>query len=145
MAVIMGISDEHTVMVDLDDTTFFEALKLAALALKKFRLGGFIIFKSSPEHYHLIFDKPCSVIKVFKVISWIAIMSRNPNIWKYVCMQGIKGYCTLRVSPKPINPNGFKHTPRIVYRHGTQNQMIKDYLTFRKHILKSVKNSDLYT
>jgi hypothetical protein len=144
MAVIVGLSDNRTVMCDLDNVSFKKAKSLAFLTLKRFRLGGFIILKSSHRHYHVVFDKPKRWSEVLKIISWMGIMANNKNVWKWVCMQAIKKYCTLRVSPKPINPEGFKPTPRIVYSYGSQNRQIQAFLTLRKRVLRMVKRLGVY-
>jgi len=134
MAVIIGLSDKNTVMVDLDNMSFKRVKRLAELTCKHFRLGGFIILKSSPNHYHVIFDKPIRYwSEVLRIISWIAIMSNNPHVWKWVCMQAIKKACTLRVSEKPAK-NGVKPKPRIVYRYGSQSRKINAYLEKRKEV-----------
>jgi len=144
MAVIVGISDKHTVMADLDNMSFKRVKSLALLTMEKFRLNGFIILKSSPKHYHVVFDKPMRYwSSVLKVIAWMGIVGNNRNLWKWMCMQAIKGYCTLRVSPKPINSHSCKPIPRIVFRHGSQTNMIKEYLTFRKRILRIIKHLDV--
>jgi hypothetical protein len=139
MAVIVGLSDNRTVMCDLDNVSFKKVKSLAFLTLKRFRLGGFIILKSSRRNYHVVFDKPKRWSEVLKIIASIGINSNNPEVWKWVCMQVRKGFCTLRVSPKPINPEGFKPTPRIVYRYGSQNCQIEWFLTLRRRVLRMVK------
>ena len=129
MAVIFGISDKHTVMADLDNMSFKRVKSLVFLTMKRFRLDGFIILKSSLKHYHVVFDRPKRWSEVLRIV------------WKWVCMQAIKKTCTLRVSEKPTK-NGFKPKPRIVYRYGSQNRQIKDYLEKRKevwNILNKVK------
>ncbi|MEM3640736.1 MAG: hypothetical protein QXH37_02275 [Candidatus Bathyarchaeia archaeon] len=127
MAVIIGLSCKHTVMADLDNMSFKRVKRLALLTMNHFRLDGFIILKSSPNHYHMVFDKPMQRWSdVLKVIAW---------------MQAIKGYCTLRVSPKPVNSNGFKPSPIVVYHYGSQNNMVKEYLTLRKRVLRIVKRA----
>jgi hypothetical protein len=50
-------------------------------------------------------------------------------------MQAIKKYCTLSVSPKPLNPEGFKPTPHVVYRFGSQSRQIKWFLAMRRRVL----------
>jgi hypothetical protein len=144
MGVIVGLSDNRTVMCDLDNVSFMKAKSSAFLTLKRFRLEGFIILKSSPKHYHVVFDKPKRWSDVLKIISWVGIMANNMNVWKWVCMQAIKKYCTLRVSPKLVNPEGFKPSPRIVYRFGSQNRQIQDFLTLRRRVLRLVKRLGVY-
>jgi hypothetical protein len=144
MAVIVGLSDNRTVMVDLDNVSFRKAKDLAFLTLKRFRLDGFIILKSSCKHYHVVFDKPKRWSEVIKIVSWMGIMANNRNVWKWVCMQAIKKYCTLRVSPKPVNPEGFKPVPRVVFRYGSQNRQIRLFLTLRRRVLRIVKRLGVY-
>jgi len=120
LPVIVGISEKHTVMVDLDNMSFKRVKGLAELASEHLALGGFIILKSSPKHYHVVFDKPMRYWSdVLRVIAWIGILADNPNAWKWVCMQAIKKACTLRVSEKPTK-KGVKPKPRIIYRYGSQ-------------------------
>jgi len=139
LPVVVGISNKHTVMVDLDNVSFRKVKNLCLLALKMFNLEGFIILKSSPKHYHAVFDKPmrywCDIVKV---ISWIGIMAGNPNVWKWVCMQAIKKACTLRVSEKPTK-NGAKPKPRIVYRYGSQYRQVRAFLEKRREILNVLR------
>jgi len=145
MGITVGLSDKHTVMVDLDDMSFRKVKSLALLTMKHFNLEGFIILKSSPNNYHVVFDRPIGRwVEVLRIISWIGIMADNPNVWKWVCMQAIKGYATLRVGPKPVNPDGLKPAPRVVYRYGSQNRMVRDYLVFRRRLSKLVKRLGVY-
>lgn len=107
--------------------------------MKRFKLDGFIILKSSPKHYHVVFDRPKRWSEVLRIISWMGIMANNRNVWKWVCMQAIKKACTLRVSEKPTK-NGVKPKPRIVYRFGGQNRQVKAYLQFKRQILRLLKH-----
>ena len=145
MAVIIGVSDSHTVMADLDNMCFKRVKGLAMLTMEHFRLECFIILKSSCRNYHVVFDKPMRKWSdVLRVIAWMGIMANNSNVWKWVCMQIIKKYCTLRVSPKPVNPGGFKPSPRIVYRFGSGNRMVKEFLNMRRRVLRMVKRLGVY-
>jgi hypothetical protein len=67
-------------MCDLDDVSFKKAKNLAFLNMKHFRLKGLIILKSSPHHYHVVFDKPKRWSEVLKIISWMDIMANNVNV-----------------------------------------------------------------
>ena len=46
MSIVIGLSDKHTVMVDLDDMSFRKVKNLALLTMKHFNLEGFIILKT---------------------------------------------------------------------------------------------------
>lgn len=139
MAVVYGISDKYTVMVDLDNMGFRKAVSLAKLTMNHFKLGGFVILKSSDKNYHVVFDKPVrSWNEVLRIISWTGIMANNPHVWKWACMQAVKKSCTLRISEKP-SKDGVKPKPKVVYRFGSQNQQIKAFLLTRKEVLTYLK------
>ncbi|MEO0252256.1 MAG: hypothetical protein ABIM44_08505 [candidate division WOR-3 bacterium] len=132
-------------MVDLDGMPLEKVRELADLALKRFKLGGYVILESSPNNYHVVFDRPFRYwSKTARVMAWIAIISGNPNVQKWVCMQLIKEASTLRVSPKPTNPEGYKPTPKIVYQYGGRNLGIKAYLEARMETLKLLKELEIY-
>lgn len=60
---ILGYSDEDTVKLDLDEMPFSKVKYWASKALKHFKLGGFIILKSSKNCYHVIFNRTVSWLK----------------------------------------------------------------------------------
>jgi len=138
MAIVVGLSDNKTVMCDLDDISFKKAKDLAFLTMEHFKLEGFIILKSSNKHYHVVFDKPKRWSEVISIIAWIGIIAKNENVWKWVCMQAIKKFCTLRVGPKP-DGEGLKPSPKVVYTYGSQNRQIKWFLSMRRRVLRMVK------
>jgi hypothetical protein len=131
---ILGYSDTLTVMDDLDNVTFKTAKWLAFKALRWFKrdhqgkldLEGFIILKSSPKHYHLVFNAPVSWTKNVHIIAWIAQRIKNRSLNAYVIMQCIKESSTLRIGTK-----GDKPSPRIVFRYGKQDKQIKSFLKYR--------------
>jgi len=61
----------------------------------------------------------------------VAILSKNIKVKDYALMQGIKMSSTLRVAPK-----GDKPSPRIVFRYGSQDYAVKDFLEYRQLIKK---------
>ena len=88
--------------------------------MKRFRLDGFLILRSSEKHYHVVFDRHISWEINLSVIAWIAVLSRSIKLKDYLAMQCIKRASTLRVSAK-----GKKPSPRLVYRFGEQNHQIR--------------------
>jgi hypothetical protein len=103
----------------------------ASMALKHFRLRGFIILKSSKECYHAVFDRAVSWAENMSVVAWVALLSRDNGLVKYLLMQCIKKCSTLRVSTKREKPS-----PRIVYCFGNQSENIKQFLKNRQLIVK---------
>lgn len=76
MPPVIGFSHKNIVMIDLDGMPLEEVKEIANKALKRFRLGGYIILESSPNNYHVVFDRPFRYwSKVYRIMAWIAIMS----------------------------------------------------------------------
>jgi hypothetical protein len=114
-------------MVDFDATPFRKVKYWASRANAWFRLQGFLILKSSENNYHVVFNRKVSWKRNMKIVAWVALQAHNSKLVKWFLMQCIKESSTLRVSPKKQKP-----APRIVYRHGTQNGQIGDFLQYRK-------------
>ena len=103
-------------------------------AMKHFRMGGYVVLKSSRDHYHLFFNKTVSWEKNCRVMAWVAVLSKNVGLRKWVLMQFIKGASTLRISFK-----GEKASPRIVHHEGRQDQEISTFKRWRRLIKKADK------
>lgn len=131
---ILGYSDIETVKLDFDDTTFKNAKYWAERAMKWFKLGGYIILKSSKKSYHVLFNKTVSWTQNMKVVAWVALHSQNRGLIIWFIMQSIKKSSTLRVSTKKKKPS-----PRIVYRYGEQDTQIEEFLAYRKQIKRIVR------
>ena len=123
---ILGYSDTETIKLDFDNTTFEKVMYWALRAMRKFRLEGFMILKSSKNCYHVIFDRVVSWSDNMRVVAWVSLLSHNQALTKYLLMQCIKESSTLRVSEKRE-----KASPRIVFRQGRQDKQIKSFLELR--------------
>ena len=55
--MIIGFSDEETVMLDFDETPFKSVRYWARRVSRRFKLGGVIIAKSSEDNYHVVFNR----------------------------------------------------------------------------------------
>lgn len=138
---VLGYSDTSTVKVDFDDMPFKKVKYFCMKALKWFRhdhlgsvdLEGFIILKSSPNHYHAVFNCPVSWAKNMHIVSWIAQQSKSRKVSGFALMQCIKESSTLRLGSK-----GDKPCPRIVFRFGKQDNEINKYLKYRR-TLKNIE------
>ena len=128
---ILGFTDDETVMLDFDDTPFRKVKYWAQVALKHFDLCGFLILKSSKNHYHVIFNRKVDWAENMSIVAWVSLQSNNQNMLRYLRMQCIKKASTLRVGPK-----GEKPSPRIVYREGNEDAQIKEYLETRNFLKK---------
>ncbi len=130
---ILGYSDTETVKLDFDNTAFRFVKYWSFRAMRKFRLEGFIILKSSENSYHVVFNRPVSWSENMRVVAWVSLLSHNKALTKYLLMQCIKESSTLRVSEKQE-----KTSPRVVFRHGRQNKQIKGFLEFRS-VIKGIE------
>jgi len=117
---ILGFTDDETVMLDFDDTPFKTVKYWAQVAMKHFLLGGFLILKSSENHYHVIFNDMVDWAENMSIVAWVSLQSNNQNMLRYLRMQCIKKSSTIRIGPK-----GEKRAPRIVYRERKVDKQIK--------------------
>jgi hypothetical protein len=122
------------IKLDFDNELFRGVKALASRTMKHFRLGGYVILRSSRDHYHVVFNSTLSWEKNCKVMAWVSVISKNAGLKKWTLMQLIKGASTLRISSKQGKPS-----PRIVYRHGKQNHEISTFLRWRRYIKKADK------
>jgi hypothetical protein len=138
---ILGYSDTSTVKLDFDNASFKTALFWALKILRLFRsrktdkwrpqnrinLEGFLLVKSSKNHYHIIYNKSVSWLENSNAMAWACLLTHKIELMKWFIMQIIKGSSTLRIGKK-----GDKPSPRIVFRYGKQDCEIKNYLNIRK-------------
>ncbi|MCJ7634613.1 hypothetical protein MUP77_19755 [Candidatus Bathyarchaeota archaeon] len=129
---ILGYTDTETVKLEFDGRCFRYAKDWAFRTLRHFRLGGFVILKSSRNNYHVVFDRPVSWKRNVAIVAWVCLITKHRRLTEWLVMQLIKQASTLRVSPK-----NQKAAPRIVCRHGTQNRQVGDFLSYRK-LVKNV-------
>jgi hypothetical protein len=101
-----------------------------------FKLEGYIIFESSRNSFHVVYNRPVTWRRNMHIISWIAVESQLGKLRDYVLMQVIKESSTLRVGPKFRKPS-----PKIVYRYGKQDRQIREFLETRKTIDHISKNA----
>jgi hypothetical protein len=113
-------------MLDFDQMAFKTVKYWALRTMRWFKLGGLLVLKSSPECYHVVFNRTVSWTENMKVVAWVALQSRCESLTQWLLMQCIKGASTLRVSPKREKP-----APRIVYRYGQQADQIHAFLRYR--------------
>jgi len=125
----LGISSDETVMLDFDDTDFKTVQYWSTRAMNWHDLLGFLILKSSPRCYHVVFNKHVSWAENMRVVAWVAYLSGNEGLQRWHRMQCIKMKSTLRVSSK-----NEKTSPRIVKRFGDQDEQIQNFLDLRDEL-----------
>ena len=109
--------------------------KIAFIVMEMCRLGGFIILRSSKNHYHVVFDRCVSWDDNLSAVGWFSVLSHNPKVKDYLVMQCIKKASTLRVVPMKGKPS-----PRLVCRLGCQDHAVKDFLRYRQ-LIKRIHRS----
>ena len=129
---ILGFTDTETVKLDFDETNSGNVKHWALRTMKWFRLGGFILLKSSEKHYHAVFNREVSWSENMRIVVWVAMQSRNQGLFKWFHMQCIKESSTLRISTKRQKPS-----PKIIFRYGKEDQQIKHFLKDRD-LIKSI-------
>lgn len=130
----MGFTDDETVMLDFDNTTFKDVRYWAEETMKRFKLGGFLILKSSKNNYHVVFNRRVDWSENMSIVASVTLACRNPRMTKWFLLQCRKSEPTLRVGPK-----GSKPSPRIVYRYGRQDDQIREFLLERRRIKRIMK------
>jgi hypothetical protein len=113
------------VLLDLDNMTFKKAKWIAETLLKKHRLEGFLLIRSSRRCYHAVFNRYLSWKKITEVL-----FSMHECI-RYAVQQMQNGHLALRISPK----NG-KNKPKVLIETGKTDKLIKDYLEVFKKFQK---------
>jgi hypothetical protein len=126
---ILGYSDTSTVKLDFDDVSFKFVKYWALRIMKWFKLRGFIILKSSKNHYHVLFNRSVTWKKNAHIMAWACLESKNKGLIRWFIMQCIKESSTLRISPKKE-----KSSPMLVFRHGKQDHEVKNFLRYREMI-----------
>ena len=137
---IFGITDTESVKLDLDNVPFEQVKSIALATLRHFRLGGFLILKSSSKSYHVVFNRTVSWSKNVGIVAWVCLKWKIRKLTEWLIMQCIKRASTLRVTSK-----GNKPSPRIVFRFEKQDKQIKVFLLERrriKRIMHRIKNSN---
>jgi hypothetical protein len=138
---IEGISDTSTVKLDFDNMQFKTAQHYAFKILRLFRsrktdkwtpehkinLEGFLIRKSSPKHYHIIYNKTVSWLENLEVVAWACLLTHKIELMQWFVMQTMKCNSTLR-----IGRQGDKSAPRTVYTYGKQDCEIRNFLKIRR-------------
>ena len=129
---ILGFSDTETVMLDFDNTELKTVKYWASRALRWFKLGGYVILRSSKGCYHVVFNRKVAWSENISIVAWVALQSRNQGLVKWFLMQCIKRSSTLRISAKRD-----KSSPRVVFRLGKQDQQIT-YFIKNRHLIKGI-------
>jgi len=117
----IGFNTDRGLMLDLDNMKFRKALWIAETLLKRHRLEGFLLIRSSKKNYHLVFNRYLSWRTVTKILFSLYECVR----WAVFQMK--EGQLTLRISKK-----NDKDKPRILLKVGKTDKLIEEYLRVYK-------------
>jgi hypothetical protein len=107
----IGFMTNRGVVVDLDNMTFKKAKWIAEMLLKRYRLEGFLLVRSSEKSYHVVFNRYLRWRTITKILFSLYECIR------YAVFQMKDGFLTLRISKK----NG-KDKPKILMEVGKQDK-----------------------
>lgn len=134
---IIGYTSSSTVMLDFDNIGLEEVKYWASRICKEFKLGGFLIIRSSERNHHIVFNRTVSWAENMSIVASVCLMLKHESLIKWSLLQCIKKEPTLRISIKAKKPS-----PRIVYSYGKQDGKIKEFLQYRKYG-RIVKNAEI--
>lgn len=130
--VIIGYTTSSGVLLDLDHTTLHQTKKLAHNLLYTFKLEGYYIIESSPECYHVVFNKRfTNFSKVTKIVAHACLWSKSRGLSGWLLFQLVKQSLTIRITSK-----GEKHPPKIMLTHGKTDGICKEYHEIYNHFNK---------
>ena len=113
----VGFNTDRGLVLDLDNMKFKKALWLAETLMKKHKLEGFLLIKSSDKNYHVVFNRYLS----WKTITKILFSQYESLRWAVFQMK--EGQLTLRVSKK-----NNKSKPKVLLTVGKTDKLIRDYI-----------------
>lgn len=113
----VGFNTARGLILDLDNMKYKKALWLAETLMKKYKLEGFLLIRSSDKNYHAVFNRYLS----WKTITTILFSQYECLRWAVFQMK--EGQLTLRISKK-----NNKDKPKILLKVGKTDKLIKDYL-----------------
>jgi len=113
----IGFMTKQGLVFDLDNMSYKSAKRFAERLLKQYKLEGYLLIRSSPKNYHIVFNKYLS----WRTITKILFSQYKCLGWAVFQMKS--GYLTIRISRKN---NEFK--PRILLRVGNLDKLCRKYL-----------------
>ena len=127
----MGFTTNKGLLLDLDNTTLKETKKIAEKYVKRFKLEGFLVVRSSENNYHIIFNRYLSWKKtieyLFKIV-WLYHYHKHgdkSHLTFWAILQACKGSSTLRISKKK-----HKRVPHVIGTWGKTDKLINDYMLY---------------
>lgn len=121
----IAFNTNRGLMLDLDNMKFRKALWIAETLMKRYRLEGFLLIKSSNKNYHVVFNRYLSWRTITK------ILFSQYECLRWAVFQLREGMLTLRISEK-----NNRDRPKVLLKFGKTDKLIKDYLEACKVVRK---------
>jgi hypothetical protein len=83
---IIGYTDTETGKLDFDNMPFKQVKYWALRTMKWHKLEGFIILKSSKNHYHVVFNREVSWSENMRIVAGISLLTGNEKSKDYLGM-----------------------------------------------------------
>lgn len=97
--LIVGYTTQDHLLLDLDHTSLFKAVKIAKMIQKEYPdVGDCLVVESSKDHYHLVFDDVLEWEQIVRIISTLAALNIVEKNYRDV--RNFRRDLTLRVSEK---------------------------------------------
>lgn len=113
----IGFRTSKGLMLDFDNMTQGKARRLAQALMKRYKLEGYLLIKSSDKSYHVVFNRYLTWKTILQVVFSLVVCIT------WGVHQARKGYLTLRISRK-----NNKNKPKIVRKVGKTDKLINEYL-----------------
>lgn len=130
-----GYTTSEGLLLDLDRTTFEEALKIAKRLMKQYSLEGYLLLESSELSHHIIFNKKLKWKKVLEILFKLVWRfhyyehQKHPSLTNWAILQVCKQSCTLRIGGKRK-----KGIPKLLLMVGLLDKICREYVELRKII-----------
>lgn len=131
--IVAGFSSKNIPMIDLDNTSLEEVVVKSRIVAQRFKLGGFLVLRSSKDNYHVVFARKLPPRKALRAVAFFALLQNRKETYVWFTLQVIKGSFTLRVSKK-VSGDQVKPEPKPVYFEGILGEGIREYLAAYKEI-----------
>jgi len=113
----IGFCTGKGLMLDFDNMTYGKAKRLADALMKRYKLEGYLLIKSSDKNYHVVFNRYLTWKTILQVVFSLVVCIT------WGVHQARKGYLTLRISRK-----NNKNKPKILRKVGKTDKLISEYL-----------------
>jgi len=113
----IGFMTKQGLILDLDNMSYRSAKRFAERLLNKYKLEGYLLIRSSPKNYHIVFNRYLT----WRTITTILFSQYKCLGWAVFQMKS--GYLTIRISKK-----NSENKPRILLKTGKLDKLCAKYL-----------------